>query len=108
MILTRKNTPRWLIFVIARSYAGIIRYTSAGEAGIVAKRTLDRDMGAKNKVLAFIDDSSNKQGKKLEGVNILHPDKLDVNRIREEITGKFLTPFIPMWSIMLPLTKMSQ
>jgi FlaA1/EpsC-like NDP-sugar epimerase len=49
----------------------------AGEAGIIAKRTLDRDMGAKYKVLAFIDDSSHKQGKKLEGVDILHPDKLD-------------------------------
>ncbi len=49
----------------------------AGEAGIMAKRTLDRDAGTNYKVLAFIDDSSNKQGKKLEGVDILSPDKLD-------------------------------
>ena len=49
----------------------------AGEAGIIAKRTLDRDAGTNYKVLAFIDDSSNKQGKKLEGVDILSPDRLD-------------------------------
>ena len=49
----------------------------AGEAGITAKRTLDRDAGTNYKVLAFIDDSTNKQGKKLEGVDILGPDKLD-------------------------------
>ena len=49
----------------------------AGEAGITAKRTLDRDAGTKYKVLAFIDDHSSKQGKKLEGVDILSPAKLD-------------------------------
>ncbi len=49
----------------------------AGEAGITAKRTLDRDAGTRYKVLAFLDDSPNKQGKKLEGVDILSPDRLD-------------------------------
>ena len=49
----------------------------AGEAGITAKHTLDRDVGTKYRVLAFIDDSISKQGKKLEGIDILHPDKLD-------------------------------
>ncbi|MEI7724606.1 MAG: nucleoside-diphosphate sugar epimerase/dehydratase [Bacteroidota bacterium] len=49
----------------------------AGEAGITAKRTLDRDAGTKYKVLAFIDDHGSKQGKKLEGVDILPPGKLD-------------------------------
>lgn len=42
----------------------------AGEAGVITKRTLDRDAGTKYKVLAFIDDQANKAGKKLEGVNI--------------------------------------
>jgi FlaA1/EpsC-like NDP-sugar epimerase len=49
----------------------------AGEAGIIAKRTLDRDAGTKYTVLAFIDDSISKQGKKLEGVDILSPGRLD-------------------------------
>jgi len=49
----------------------------AGEAGITAKRTLDRDGGTKYHVLAFIDDQPGKQGKKLEGVDILGPDKLE-------------------------------
>jgi FlaA1/EpsC-like NDP-sugar epimerase len=49
----------------------------AGEAGITAKHTLDRDAGTKYKVLAFIDDHNSKQGKKLEGVDIFSPDKLD-------------------------------
>jgi FlaA1/EpsC-like NDP-sugar epimerase len=49
----------------------------AGEAGIIAKRTLDRDAGTKYKVLAFFDDNTSKQGKKLEGVDIVSPAKLD-------------------------------
>lgn len=42
----------------------------AGEAGIITKRTLDRDVGTRYKVIAFIDDDPKKQGKKLEGVSI--------------------------------------
>ncbi|MDP1621509.1 MAG: nucleoside-diphosphate sugar epimerase/dehydratase [Bacteroidales bacterium] len=49
----------------------------AGEAGITAKRTLDRDAGTKYRVLAFIDDNISKQGKKLEGVDIISPARLD-------------------------------
>ncbi|HRH03319.1 MAG TPA: nucleoside-diphosphate sugar epimerase/dehydratase [Bacteroidia bacterium] len=48
----------------------------AGEAGIIAKRTLDRDAGTKYKVLAFIDDDRNKNKKKLEGVSIYMRDEL--------------------------------
>lgn len=48
----------------------------AGESGIITKRTLDRDAGTKYKVLAFIDDNSKIQGKKLEGISILGIDKL--------------------------------
>lgn len=48
----------------------------AGEAGLIAKRTLDRDAGTKYKVLAFIDDDKNKSKKKLEGVSIYPPDDL--------------------------------
>ncbi|MEI7980717.1 MAG: nucleoside-diphosphate sugar epimerase/dehydratase [Bacteroidota bacterium] len=59
-----------------REKANVVIY-GAGEAGISAKRTLDRDGGTKYTVLAFLDDNVNKQGKKLEGVSILGPDKLD-------------------------------
>jgi FlaA1/EpsC-like NDP-sugar epimerase len=59
-----------------REKVNVVIY-GAGEAGISAKRTLDRDVGTKYSVLAFIDDNTNKQGKKLEGVDILPPDKLN-------------------------------
>lgn len=49
----------------------------AGEAGIITKRALDRDVGIRSKVIAFIDDDKTKQGKKVEGVTIYSFDKLD-------------------------------
>ncbi len=49
----------------------------AGESGIITKRTLDRDAGMKYKVLAFIDDDPKKWDKKLEGVTISGPEKLE-------------------------------
>jgi len=48
----------------------------AGEAGVIAKRTLDRDAGTKYHVSAFVDDDQNKTDKKLEGVTIYHSDQL--------------------------------
>lgn len=48
----------------------------AGEAGVITKRTLDRDAGTKYRVLAFIDDDLKKAGKTLEGTFIYGPDKL--------------------------------
>ncbi|MEI7896015.1 MAG: nucleoside-diphosphate sugar epimerase/dehydratase [bacterium] len=59
-----------------REKVNVVIY-GAGDAGIIAKRTLDRDAGTRYKVLAFIDDHHSKQGKKLEGVDILSPEKLD-------------------------------
>ncbi len=49
----------------------------AGEAGLITKRALDRDMGTRYKVIAFIDEDKNKTGKKLEGVDISGMEKLD-------------------------------
>ncbi|NVO01994.1 MAG: polysaccharide biosynthesis protein [Bacteroidetes bacterium] len=49
----------------------------AGEAGIIAQRTLDRDAGSKYKVLAFIDEDSRKSGKKIEGTPIYPFEKLE-------------------------------
>ncbi|HET6244580.1 MAG: polysaccharide biosynthesis protein [Bacteroidetes bacterium] len=59
----------------SRDKRNIIIY-GAGDAGIIAKRTLDRDAGAKYKVLAFIDDNKTKANKKLEGVAIYESSKL--------------------------------
>ncbi len=49
----------------------------AGESGVIAKRSLDRDAGTKYKVLAFIDDDPKKTGMKIEDVTIYSADKLE-------------------------------
>jgi FlaA1/EpsC-like NDP-sugar epimerase len=49
----------------------------AGEAGIITKRALDRDVGTRYKVVAFVDDDKSKWGKKIEGVTIQGFEKLD-------------------------------
>lgn len=57
----------------------------AGEAGIITKRTLERDHGSKHKVIAFIDHKKSIQGKKIEGVKIYNVDKLEELLEKEEI-----------------------
>ncbi len=42
----------------------------AGEAGLIAKRTLDKDASTNYRVVAYIDDKPGKVGKKMEGVII--------------------------------------
>lgn len=42
----------------------------AGETGLLAKRAIERDAGARYKVLNYIDDAPNKIGKKVEGIFI--------------------------------------
>lgn len=58
-----------------RTHVNVIIY-GAGEAGITAKRVLDRDASTKYKLIAFLDDDPGKVGKKLEGIDIVNPDKL--------------------------------
>jgi len=48
----------------------------AGEAGVITKRTLDRDGGTKYRVMAFVDDDPKKKGKRVEGVGIYHTGDL--------------------------------
>lgn len=43
----------------------------AGEAGIITKRTLEREGSARYKVIAFVDDDPAKAGKRLEGEPIV-------------------------------------
>ncbi|MBL7943382.1 MAG: polysaccharide biosynthesis protein [Flavobacteriales bacterium] len=47
----------------------------AGEAGVITKRTLERDRRAAVQVIAFIDDDEHKSGKKIEGTTIYHASK---------------------------------
>jgi FlaA1/EpsC-like NDP-sugar epimerase len=42
----------------------------ASEAAVIAKRTLDRDVGTKYKAAAFIDPQSEKKNRKIEGVKV--------------------------------------
>jgi FlaA1/EpsC-like NDP-sugar epimerase len=53
----------------SREKTNVIIY-GAGDAGVIAKRAIDRDAGSKYKVMAFVDDDENKKKKYLEGVPI--------------------------------------
>ena len=46
----------------------------AGKAGLIAKRTLDKDASINYRVVAFLDDKPGKIGKQMEGVTI-HPSR---------------------------------
>src|SRR6185436_12721894 len=52
-----------------REKTNVIIY-GAGDAGVIAKRAIDRDAGSKYKVMAFVDDDQNKAKKYLEGIPI--------------------------------------
>jgi FlaA1/EpsC-like NDP-sugar epimerase len=71
-----------------RTHVNVLIY-GAGEAGITAKRVLDRDVSTKYKLIAFLDDDPGKVGKKLEGIDIVSPYKLtellDLNSIEQLI-----------------------
>ena len=48
----------------------------AGEAGVITKRTLDRDAGINYSVVAFIDDDKKKRGQRLEGKTVYQTNEL--------------------------------
>jgi FlaA1/EpsC-like NDP-sugar epimerase len=58
-----------------REKSSVIIY-GAGEAGIITKRTLDRDAAIKYKVVGFVDDDEKKEGRSLEGVFIYRASRL--------------------------------
>ncbi len=74
-----------------REKANVIIY-GAGEAGITTKSVLERDADTKYKVLAFMDDNPQKIGKKLEGVDILSPEKLENLIATNTIANLILSP----------------
>lgn len=71
----------------------------AGEAGVITLRTLDKDAGAKYKVVAFVDDDRKKKGKKIEGVKIHHTDEL------EQLLTEMEISFIIISSTHIPASK---
>ena len=84
-------TGRLLVKVIymelknpSRFKSGVIIY-GAGEAGLITKRTLDRDKGTRYKVIAFVDDDQKKSNKKIEGIPIYHSSKLEELQQNNEI-----------------------
>ncbi len=64
----------------------------AGQFGVITKRTLDRDVETKHKVLAFLDIVDSNIGKTLEGVTIYHANYLenllDKNTVEKLIIAK--------------------
>ena len=60
----------------SKNNTNIIIY-GAGEAGMIAKNTIDRDAGSKLRVVAFIYDNPKKSKKVLEGAKIYHSSQLE-------------------------------
>lgn len=61
----------------------------AGEAGVVTKRTLDRDAEINYHVVAFVDDDRKKRGKRLEGTPIFHTSELN-NLLERKISSHLI------------------
>lgn len=47
----------------------------AGEAGMITKKTLERDAGTKYRIKAFVDDNLALHGKRIEGIDVFRADK---------------------------------
>jgi FlaA1/EpsC-like NDP-sugar epimerase len=60
----------------SRARTRVVIY-GAGEAGVITKRTLERDRRAAVQVMAFIDDDDHKSGKKIEGTGIYHTSRAE-------------------------------
>ncbi len=48
----------------------------AGISGLMTKRTIEKNIDGKQKIIAFIDDNKKMNGNRLEGVTIFHTSKL--------------------------------
>jgi FlaA1/EpsC-like NDP-sugar epimerase len=57
-------------FVRVRSGSRSVIIYGAGEAGQITKKTLDRDVGTKYKIKAFVDDNPTLHGKSIEGIDV--------------------------------------
>ena len=63
----------------------------AGEAGIIVKRSVERNVKLGKKVVAFLDDNKQLHGKTVEGVKIYSPD-IDFNQILKNDSLKIKDP----------------
>ena len=77
-------SSRWFVkwlYVYNRRIPGVqtqVAIFGAGEAGLIAKHTIDRELGDSSmRVVAFIDDDKNKVGKKLEGVDVFNASEAE-------------------------------
>lgn len=78
LMISSRLTVKALYFEIknpTKEKLNVIIY-GAGEAGIITKRTLDRDAAIKYNVVGFIDDDDKKHGRSMEGVFVYGPNKL--------------------------------
>ncbi len=55
----------------------------AGISGLMTKRTIEKNIDSKQKIIAFVDDNKKMNGNRLEGVTIFHTSKLE-RLLREE------------------------
>ena len=62
----------------------------AGDAGIITKRALEQDTSTYYNIIAFIDNSSNKIGKSINGVPILNPSKLNKDFVEKNNIGAII------------------
>lgn len=62
--------------VEGREKQAVVVY-GAGEMGILTKRTIEQDASMSRKVVAFIDDNEEKQGKSVEGARIIGLENID-------------------------------
>lgn len=78
-LITFRMTVKMLYFELKnpRSERENVIIYGAGEAGVITKRTLDRDAEIHYQVIAFIDDDRKKRGKRLEGTPIFHSSELN-------------------------------
>ncbi len=78
-LISSRIALKLLYFESQREKKDVLRVViyGAGQAGLIAKRTLDREGTRKMVVVAFVDDDKNKKSKTLEAVKIMHSSQLD-------------------------------
>lgn len=62
----------------------------AGDAGIITNRALEQDTSTYYNVVAFIDNSSSKIGKSINGISILSPSKLNKEFVEKNNIGTII------------------
>lgn len=67
----------------------------AGDAGIITKNALEQDTSACYNIIAFVDNSSNKIGKSINGIPVLNPSKLQNKEFVQKNNIKLIIFAIP-------------